>query len=71
MSKLYIVMYHYTRELSNSRYPKIKGLDVRLFREQIRFMKENFHIVTMEQVIGAVCGGGGVRTSGKFAASYL
>ncbi len=57
MSKLYISMYHYTRDLVHSRYPKIKGLDKSLFRHQIEFMKNNFNIVTMEQVINAVEGG--------------
>lgn len=27
MCKLYIAMYHYTRDLKHSRYPLIKGLD--------------------------------------------
>lgn len=54
MSKLYISMYHYVRDLKHSRYPEIKGLDVSLFRQQIEFMKEHFSIVTMEQVIDAV-----------------
>lgn len=27
MSKLYISMYHYTRDIVHSRYPQIKGLD--------------------------------------------
>ena len=54
MSKLSIVMYHYTRDLKHSRYPKIKGLDVELFRKQIYFFKENFTVVMMEDVIDAV-----------------
>ncbi|MDE6025344.1 MAG: polysaccharide deacetylase family protein [Lachnospiraceae bacterium] len=53
MGKLYIVMYHYVRELKNSRYPGIKGMDIKLFRKQIAFFKQNFNIVTMEQVIDA------------------
>lgn len=56
MSELYISMYHYTRDLKHSRYPSIKGLDVSLFREQIEFMKNNFNIVTMEEVMDAVEG---------------
>lgn len=56
MSRLYISMYHYTRDLKHSRYPEIKGLDQSLFRQQIEFMKDNFDIVTMEQVIDAVEG---------------
>lgn len=56
MSKLYISMYHYTRDLVHSRYPRIKGLDSYLFRQQIEYMKNNFNIVTMEQVIDSVEG---------------
>ena len=56
MRELFVVMYHYTRDLRHSRYPKIKGLDIRLFRQQIEFMKNNFNVVTMEQVIEAVVG---------------
>ena len=56
MSKLYIAMYHYTRDLKHSRYPKIKGLDFPLFREQILFLKDHFHVVTMEQVLDAAEG---------------
>ncbi len=47
-------MYHYTRDLTHSRYPKIKGLDISLFRQQIEFIKNTFNVVTMEQVINAV-----------------
>lgn len=53
MNQLHIVMYHYTRDLKHSRYPEIKGLEVALFREQIEFLKTNFQIVTMEEVIAA------------------
>lgn len=56
MAKLYISMYHYTRDLKHSRYPEIKGLDKQLFRQQIEFMKNNFNIITMEQLIDAVEG---------------
>ena len=41
--RLYVVMYHYVRELKYSRYPEIKGLDYHLFKEQIRFLKKNFY----------------------------
>ena len=60
MNRLTVVMYHYVRDLLHSRYPKIKGLDVNLFRQQIQFLKSNFSIVTMEEVISA-CGGGGQK----------
>ena len=56
MGRLYISMYHYTRDLTHSRYPEIKGLDFPLFRRQIEFMKNNFNVVTMEQVMDAAEG---------------
>lgn len=56
MSKLYIAMYHYTRDLKHSRYPEIKGLDKELFKNQIEFMKNSFNVVTMEQVLESIQG---------------
>lgn len=51
MEKLHIVMYHYVRDLQNSRYPGIKGLDYALFKEQIKFFSERYNVITMEEVI--------------------
>ena len=56
MNQLHIVMYHYIRDLKHSRYPEIKGLDAALFRRQIEYLKTNFQIVTMEEVIAACFG---------------
>ncbi len=42
-----IVMYHYISDLANSRYPNMKGLDVRLFKQQIDFHKNNYNIISM------------------------
>lgn len=47
-------MYHYTRDLKHSRYPEIKGLDITLFKQQIDYFKNNFSVVTMEEVIDSV-----------------
>ena len=54
MNKLYISMYHYTRDIKNSRYPAIKGLELEDFKRQLDFFEENFNIITMEEVIEAV-----------------
>lgn len=51
--KLHIVMYHYVRDLKYSRYPEIKGMDWRLFKQQLEFFSSKFNVVTMEQVIAA------------------
>lgn len=58
MRDLYISMYHYTRDLKHSRYPRIQGLDVSLFDKQIEFLSSTFNVVTMEQVIDAVMNNG-------------
>lgn len=50
---LTVVMYHYVRDLKNSRYPGIKGCDIRLFKEQIKFLQKHYHFVTVEEVIHA------------------
>lgn len=51
-------MYHYVRDLKNSRYPEIKGCDVRLFREQIQYIKKHYTPVTVEQVLECQTNGG-------------
>ncbi|MEY8338968.1 polysaccharide deacetylase family protein [Lachnospiraceae bacterium 62-35] len=57
MKRLYIAMYHYVRDLANSRYPAIKGLDYCLFKQQIEFFQQNFHVITMEMALEAMSGG--------------
>ena len=49
-------MYHYTRDLKNSSYPNIKGLDLELFKQQLEFFKNNFNVVRMEDVMDAFDG---------------
>lgn len=58
MRNLFIAMYHYTRDFPHSRYPRIKGLDYRLFEQQLAFFKKDFQVVTMEQVLAALDDGG-------------
>lgn len=55
--QLMISMYHYTRDLKHSRYPEIRGLDIRLFQEQMEFFSKNCHVVRMEEVLDAVKNG--------------
>lgn len=53
MNDLTIIMYHYVRDLKNSRFPEIKGLDICFFKEQLAYLKKHYHFVTAEQVIAA------------------
>lgn len=51
MSKISIVMYHYVRDLEHSRYPAIKGLDVKLFEEQLKYIQKHFQVIRMEELL--------------------
>ncbi len=57
-NNLYVSMYHYTRDLTHSRYPNIKGMDIPQFRKQMEYFKANFNVVRMEQVIDVLKTGG-------------
>ena len=50
-NRLYISMYHYTRDLKNSDYPEIKGLDYDLFDRQLAYFKDNFNVIRMEDLL--------------------
>ena len=49
-NKVYVIMYHYVRDLEHSRYSRIKGLDIARFRKQIEYLKQNFTVITMEEL---------------------
>ena len=53
-NKLYVSMYHYTRNIAKSRYPGIKGMSDVQFRAQIEYINEKFNVVCMEQVLDAL-----------------
>jgi peptidoglycan/xylan/chitin deacetylase (PgdA/CDA1 family) len=53
MNNLSVIMYHYVRKIKNSRYPGIKGLEFDDFVEQIKFLKRNYNVVSMEEVIAS------------------
>ena len=53
-----IIMYHYVRELPNTRYPDIRGLLLSHFREQLMFLlKQGRNFVSADQVLEAAHGG--------------
>ena len=53
-NKVTIVMYHYVRDLKNSRYPNIKGLDTIIFEKQIQYLRSHFAVITMEELLYAI-----------------
>ena len=42
---IYIVTYHYVRNIKNSNYPNLKGLEFEEFKKQINYFKKNFNIL--------------------------
>ena len=54
MNNVTIIMYHYIRDLQNSRFPGIKGLDKEKFIGQIEYLKKHYNFVTMEEVIHCI-----------------
>ena len=49
-------MYHYVRDFANSRFPAIKGLDIKEFVMQIQYFKRFYKIITMEEMLMALDG---------------
>lgn len=47
-------MYHYIRDLKYSKYPRINGLDVNLFREQIEYILKYYNVIRMEDLIDSI-----------------
>ncbi|WCE29856.1 polysaccharide deacetylase family protein [Vibrio sp. SCSIO 43137] len=52
-NKLTVVMYHYVRDIKNSRYPNIKGLELSQFVEQLKYLNKHYNIIGMEDVLAS------------------
>lgn len=44
---LTVVMYHYVRDLTNSAFPRIKGMRLDDFREQLSFLRDRYEMATL------------------------
>ncbi|MFZ0312897.1 MAG: polysaccharide deacetylase family protein [Candidatus Korobacteraceae bacterium] len=56
MQAITFVMYHYVRELGQTRYPRIRGLQVSEFREQLAYMRRLYNFVTLADCLAALHG---------------
>ena len=56
MNLLTIVMYHYVRQLTHSRYPEIKGLSTRKFEQQISYIKKHYSVISGWDLVEAIKG---------------
>ena len=43
MNKITTITYHYVREIQNSSYPNLKGLEFKNFRRQLDFLTKNYN----------------------------
>ena len=48
---LSIIMYHYVRDLKNSKYPEIKGLDIALFVEQLEYLAKHYQFISVHDLL--------------------
>lgn len=46
-----IIMYHYVRDSSNSKYPRIKSLDINEFISQIEYLQKHYQIISIEDFL--------------------
>lgn len=49
-----IVMYHYVRDLRNSRYPEIKGLDVHKFEGQLDYIERHYSVIGSNTLLDSI-----------------
>ena len=50
MNKITTVTYHYVREIQNSPYPNLKGLELKNFRRQLDFLIKNFNFFDPNEI---------------------
>jgi peptidoglycan/xylan/chitin deacetylase (PgdA/CDA1 family) len=53
---LYVVMYHYVRDLPSTRFPKIKGMLTGEFRRQVALLQERYEMATLESALSFIQG---------------
>jgi hypothetical protein len=57
-AKVAVIMYHYVRPIHESKYPRIKGLEIHKFINQLEFLQQNFTIINpldfLEHVLGKI-----------------
>ena len=51
MNELTIIMYHYVRNIKNSPYKNIKGLETDGFKRQLDYLIEYYNIINVNNLI--------------------
>jgi peptidoglycan/xylan/chitin deacetylase (PgdA/CDA1 family) len=53
---LHVVMYHYVRDLPNTRLPRLKGMLISTFRQQLRVLRDHYELATLETALAFMQG---------------
>jgi peptidoglycan/xylan/chitin deacetylase (PgdA/CDA1 family) len=53
-SDVTVVMYHYVRHIKKSSYKNIKGLETKSFINQIKYLRKNYNIIRIEDLIDSI-----------------
>ncbi|ONI43604.1 hypothetical protein AN641_09610 [Candidatus Epulonipiscioides gigas] len=48
------IMYHYIKDFSTTKYPKIKGMDIKEFINQVNFIKSHYNVVSIEDIVDCI-----------------
>lgn len=51
-----VLMYHYVRKIKKSSYPNIKGLELDLFKQQIRYLKKYYEFIDYNDLVENIYG---------------
>ena len=46
-----IIMYHYVRPIKKSKYPNIKGLEIKDFIKQLKYFKNKYFFLSSNEII--------------------
>ena len=46
-----IIMYHYVRNLKNSKYPNLKAFELSNFRKQIKYLNNKYNVLRLDQLL--------------------
>ena len=53
-NELTIVMYHYVRDIKNSAFPRLKGLDISSFKRQLDFLQTNYTLIGLSDLKASI-----------------
>lgn len=53
---LRVVMYHYVRDFARSRFPRLKGMELAAFVQQVDLLRGTHEMATLESALAFLCG---------------